>query len=68
VSDQRGVGGDDVGGDGLVGVGDRGFVQGEQGSADLVGPAPGFGGVGGGVVVGDGLEFAEEVRIMQNSA
>jgi len=68
VPDQHRVFGDGVGIDGLFRVRGRGVMEGKQGTGDLVGPAPGFGGVGGGVVVGDGLEFAEEVRIMQNSA
>jgi len=42
-------------------------MEGKQGTGDLVGPAPGVGGVGGGVVVGDGSEFAEEVSFMENS-
>jgi len=36
------------------------FVQGEQRLADLLRPAPGVGGLSGGVVVGDGLQFAEQ--------
>ena len=68
VSDQHRVFGDGVGIDGLFRVRGRGVMEGEQGTGDLVGPAPGTGGVGGGVVVGDGLELTEEVRIMENSS
>ena len=48
VPDQHRVFGDGVGIDGLFrGLG-RGVVEGKQGTGDLVGPAPGVGGVGGG--------------------
>lgn len=41
-------------------------MQGEQSVADLLRPAPGAGGLGGGVVVvGDGLQLAEQVRVAQ---
>jgi hypothetical protein len=45
VPDQGGVGGDGDGIDGLFGVRGRGFELGEQRAGDLVGPAPGVGGV-----------------------
>ena len=68
VPDQGGVFGDGAGIDGLFRGRGRGVMEGQQGTGDLVGPAPGVGGVGGGVVVGDGLELTEKVRIMQNSS
>ena len=63
--DQHRVFGDGVGIDGLFRVRGRGVMEGKQGTGDLVGPAPGVGSVGGGVVVGDGLELTEKVRIAQ---
>jgi len=63
VPDFGGFGGDDPRVDGGVGAGGGRFVQGEQRLADLLRPAPGAG--GGVVVVGDGLQFSEQVRVAQ---
>jgi len=48
VSDDGGLASDGGRRDGLVGVCGSGFVQGQQGAADLISPAPGVGSVGGG--------------------
>ena len=68
VPDPLRVFGDGVGIDGLFRVLGRGVMEGKQGTGGLVGPAPVVGSVGGGVVVGDGLELTEQVRIMKNSS
>ena len=59
VADSVAVFGDGGLVDRAVGVGGGGVVQGEQRPGDLVGPAPRGGAGGGGVVVDDGLQFAE---------
>ena len=63
MSDEAGLRRHGRGVDGLAGSGCGGAVQGEQGESDLIGPAPGVGVVLGLVVVGDGLEFAQDVGV-----
>ena len=68
VPDPGDVFGEDVGFDGSLWVAGGCVVQGEQCPGDLVGPAPG-GRVGCGfVMIGHGLQFAQDVRIMENSS